>query len=99
MDRGTLRAAVHGVARVGHELLTKPPPHVYKCRNIGQWIFPIQCVNSETYETGWKRKMTLNPISIRIIPKFSYSLHYSPTFPLSSRVYRPPHMVFQIEHF
>ena len=28
MDRGVWQAAVHGVARVGLDLLTKPPPHV-----------------------------------------------------------------------
>ena len=26
MDRGTWRAIVHGVSRVGHNLATKPPP-------------------------------------------------------------------------
>ena len=26
MDRGTWRATVHEVARVGHNLVTKPPP-------------------------------------------------------------------------
>ena len=26
-DRGVWRATVHGVARVGHDLATKPPPH------------------------------------------------------------------------
>ena len=26
MDRGAWQAAVHGVARVGHDLATKPPP-------------------------------------------------------------------------
>ena len=26
MDRGTWQATVHGVARVGHDLTTKPPP-------------------------------------------------------------------------
>ena len=26
MDRGTWRAAVHRVTRVGHDLATKPPP-------------------------------------------------------------------------
>ena len=31
MDRGVWRATVHGVARVKHNLATKPPPHiVYK---------------------------------------------------------------------
>ena len=26
MDRGTGQATVHGMARVGHDLATKPPP-------------------------------------------------------------------------
>ena len=30
MDRGALRATVHGVARVGHDLATKPPPTYLK---------------------------------------------------------------------
>ena len=35
MDRGAWQAMVHGVARVGHDLATKPPPptvsiNVYK---------------------------------------------------------------------
>ena len=29
MDRGAWRATVHGVARVGHDLATKPPPYIY----------------------------------------------------------------------
>ena len=32
MDRGAWRATVHGVARVGHDLATKPPPPV--CHHI-----------------------------------------------------------------
>ena len=35
MDRGTWRATVHGVTRVGHDLVTKPSPYmitfVYVC--------------------------------------------------------------------
>jgi len=27
MDRGAWQATVHGTARVGHDLATKPPPH------------------------------------------------------------------------
>ena len=26
MDRGAWQATVHGIARVGHDLATKPPP-------------------------------------------------------------------------
>ena len=29
MDRGGWQATVHGVARVGHDLATKPPPPPY----------------------------------------------------------------------
>ena len=28
MDRGAWQATVHGVARVGHNLATKPPPNI-----------------------------------------------------------------------
>ena len=28
MDRGAWRATVHGIARVGHDLATKPPPYI-----------------------------------------------------------------------
>ena len=30
MDRGAWQAIVHGVARVGHDLATKPPPPQYE---------------------------------------------------------------------
>ena len=30
MDRGAWQATVHGVTRVGHDLVTKPPPYFYK---------------------------------------------------------------------
>ena len=30
MDRGTWKAIAHGVARVGHDLATKPPPAVHE---------------------------------------------------------------------
>ena len=29
MDRGAWRATVHGIARVGHDLVTKPPPKLF----------------------------------------------------------------------
>ena len=28
MDRGACQTTVHGVARVGHDLATKPPPYI-----------------------------------------------------------------------
>ena len=34
MDRGAWQATVHGVARVGHDLATKPPPWVFQ---VAQW--------------------------------------------------------------
>ena len=34
MDRGAWQATVHGVARVGHNLVTKPPPPPFGlCKN------------------------------------------------------------------
>ena len=30
MDRGAWQAIIHGVARVGHDLVTKPPPPSFK---------------------------------------------------------------------
>ena len=38
MDRGAWQATVHGVARVGHDLASKPPPH-YMLRFICNWKF------------------------------------------------------------
>ena len=35
MDRGTWQATVHGVARVEHDLVTKPPPYVKKSVSEG----------------------------------------------------------------
>ena len=29
-DRGAWQATVHGVTRIGHDLVTKPPPYFYK---------------------------------------------------------------------
>ena len=35
MDRGAWWATVHGVARVGHDLSTKPPPPFYTIPKMG----------------------------------------------------------------
>ena len=32
MDRGAWQAIVHGVARVGHDLVTKPPPPLQRSK-------------------------------------------------------------------
>ena len=34
MNRGAWQATVHGVARVRHDLVTKPPPHSTNLNNI-----------------------------------------------------------------
>ena len=34
MDRGARRATVHGITRVGHDLATKPPPHMYPSSHL-----------------------------------------------------------------
>ena len=36
MDREAWQAIVHGVARVGHDLVTKPPP--YSWQSEGLWL-------------------------------------------------------------
>ena len=38
MDRGARQATVHGVARVGHDLATTPPPPSYKTANIQSFL-------------------------------------------------------------
>ena len=43
MDRGAWRATVHGVARVGHDVETKPPPAVSKCPKSAKELHPKVC--------------------------------------------------------
>ena len=39
MDRGAWQATVHGVARVRHDLATKPPPPTHVLGEFGgEWI-------------------------------------------------------------
>ena len=33
MDRGAWQATVHGVTRVGHDLVTKPPPNLERMKS------------------------------------------------------------------
>ena len=40
MDGGASQATVHGVARVGHDLATKPPPTVSKCSKSANELHP-----------------------------------------------------------
>ena len=38
MDGGAWQATVHGVASVGRDLVTKPPPQApYRASHLGQW--------------------------------------------------------------
>ena len=43
LDRGAWRATIHGVTRVGQDLVTKPTPHVYKNTF---WDFDRPCIKS-----------------------------------------------------
>ena len=46
-DRGAWRATVHGVARVGHDLATKPPDpldYMVNCMQAEQWRISLQWV-------------------------------------------------------
>ena len=45
MDRGTWWATVHGVARIRHSLVTKPPPYIYINSTVGpRNVFLERCV-------------------------------------------------------
>ena len=37
MDRGAWQATDHGTARVGHDLVTKPPPRINQKSLGGEW--------------------------------------------------------------
>ena len=39
LDRGASRATLHGVARVGHDLATKPPPMKQQLLNVNGVTF------------------------------------------------------------
>ena len=43
MDRGAWQATVHGVARVGHDLATKPPPNQIHMHRICMTFHPRNC--------------------------------------------------------
>ena len=60
MDRGTWLATVHGVARVGYDLVTKPPPSCKK-ENIDLskkeiavklYVICIFQINNSEFQTG-----------------------------------------------
>ena len=38
MDRGAWQATVHGFARVGHDLATKPPPYLNSRHGLPLWL-------------------------------------------------------------
>jgi len=41
MDRGAWRAIVHWVARVGHDLVTKPPPTIMHVPTNNSSLMPV----------------------------------------------------------
>ena len=43
MDRGAWRGTVHRVARVGHDLATKPPPSINLCQKVHLYILGFPC--------------------------------------------------------
>ena len=53
MDRGAWGATVHGVAKVGHDLVTKPPPYIY----VYIWIWCVLSYFSHVwlFMTLWTR--------------------------------------------
>ena len=60
IDRGAWRATVHGVARVGHDLVTKPPPPPHYTR-----------ATVSTNLMSWEPYSTLANLSNKIMPSCS----------------------------
>ena len=63
MDRGAWRATVHGIARVGYNLVTKPPPpvtvlavnHVLGVSFIAQFVSHLPTVQETRVQfLGWE---------------------------------------------
>ena len=64
MDRGAQQATVHGVARVGHSLATKPPPppdfddeEKHRIRNVTLGSCQINTGEKEKQQKGEAREM------------------------------------------
>ena len=64
MDRGAWQATVHGVARVGHDLVTKPLPKDIKKQNRGTLI---KIMNN----TGTSLLTVLVHFSLEVVTKMS----------------------------
>ena len=43
MDRGACQATVHGVTRVGHDLVTKPPQHFTGKSALKHYLTQMDC--------------------------------------------------------
>ena len=59
-DRGAWQATVHGVARLGHDLATKPPPTPLRCSNSLEWFTELRKGSTYSYnlitkDPGWEQ--------------------------------------------
>ena len=61
MDRGAWQAAVHWVTRVGHQLVTEPPPSSYAslCSDAGKLRTPFKlpCSQGSRYDLSFTSQM------------------------------------------
>ena len=57
MDRGTWQATVHGVARVRHDLATKPPPPPFKIKkkitSVGEKVEKLEPLCTVCEDVQW----------------------------------------------
>ena len=48
-DRGAWQATLHGVARLGHDLATKPSPTTLRCSNSLEWFTELRKGSTYSY--------------------------------------------------
>ena len=63
MDRGAWWATVHGVARIGHDLVTKPPPHPSSSNSKGSAYNAVDLGSiSGSGRSSWRRAWQSTPV-------------------------------------
>ena len=89
MDRGSWWATVHGIARVGHDLVTKPPPPPYF---LDERSVPVFCLFFKldcSFSYRWVLREIIILFQICHLQIFSLSLWLVLTNPFLSYVFHP----------
>ena len=60
MDRGAWQATVHGVARIRHDLATKPPRTTSQYSCVGVYVMRLPTHPSKNFALLKKRKLRIN---------------------------------------